>query len=256
MATASMKIRLVIPCYNEALRFHADGFRMALEQRPGLRLLFVDDGSKDDTRGVIGGFCASHSERAQLLVLDRNGGKAEAVRQGMLHAVARPDDAEYLGYFDADLAIPLEEAFLFFAFLQDRRPAYILSARAKLLGTTRIDRYLYRHILGRIFATFVSTVMGVAVYDTQCGAKLVRSDMAGTLFREAFMDRWLFDVELLYRCMVYYGRSHLEEHVAEVPLRRLRDPGGSSVSLAHALRMPFGMLRIHRRYSRLLKGRN
>jgi dolichyl-phosphate beta-glucosyltransferase len=245
----SMRIRLIIPSYNEEKRFPKDAFARSLADLPGLSILFVDDGSRDGTAAMLCSFCDEHPTRAEVLVLERNGGKAEAVRQGMLQAGRQGGGFDYYGYFDADLAIPLNEAFLFFAFLQDRRPVYILSGRVKLLGTTRIDRYLYRHLLGRIFATFVSWTLGLAVYDTQCGAKLVRADMANMLFLQPFMSRWLFDIELLYRCMALFGREQVEEQVAEVPLRRLHDPGGSSVSLMHALRMPFELWRIKRAYS-------
>ena len=251
-----MRIRLVIPCFNEEKRFPFEAFAAALTDLPGLSLLFVDDGSGDGTAAMLRSFCGQHPGRTEALVLEHNGGKAEAVRQGMLHAAAQGGDFVYFGYFDADLAIPLNEAFLFFAFLQDRRPVYILSGRVKLLGTTHSDRFLYRHLLGRVFATLVSTVIGLPVYDTQCGAKLVRADMAQTLFEPPFMSRWLFDIELLYRCIGIYGREHVEEQVAEVPLRRLRDPGGSSVSMTHALRMPFELLRIRRSYLRGIKGTN
>lgn len=243
-----MRIRLVIPCYNETARFPREQFEQHLAALPELSLLFVDDGSKDGTGEMLRAFCADHADRCAVLVLARNGGKAEAVRQGMLKAAVEGGPYDYFGYFDADLAIPLDEAFLFFAFLQERRPAYVLSGRVKLLGTTRIERFLYRHILGRIFATYVSWVMDLAVYDTQCGAKLVRSDMANTLFEEPFMSRWLFDIELLYRCIGIFGRERVEEHVAEVPLRRLRDPGGSTVTFSRAARLPIELLRIRKAY--------
>lgn len=243
-----MRIRLVIPCYNEAERFPRTQYEEHLAALPDLTLLFVDDGSRDGTAEMVQRFCAAHPGRCELLVLARNGGKAEAVRQGMLKLASEGGEQDYFGYFDADLAIPLDEAYLFFAFLQERRPAYILSGRVKLLGTTRIERFLYRHILGRVFATYVSWVMDLAVYDTQCGAKLVRSDMARALFEEPFMSRWLFDIELLYRCMAIFGRERLEEHVAEVPLRRLRDPGGSTVTFSRAARLPIELLRIRKAY--------
>lgn len=245
-----MRIRLIIPCYNETARFPREQFEKHLLALPGLSLLFVDDGSKDGTADMLRSFCGSHSGRCGLLVLQKNAGKAEAVRQGMLKAASEDGTFDYYGYFDADLAIPLDEAFLFFAFLQERRPVFILSGRVKLLGTTRIERFLYRHILGRMFATYVSWVMDLAVYDTQCGAKLVRSDMARKLFEEPFMSRWLFDIELLYRCIGIYGRSRLEEEVAEVPLRRLHDPGGSTVTFSRASRLPIELLRIRNTYRR------
>lgn len=243
VSSAVVRIHLVIPCYNEARRFPRLDYADALQQQPGMSLLFVDDGSRDDTASILRDFCAAHPERCELLVLPVNVGKAEAVRRGMSHATDGAPSVEYLGYFDADLAIPLQEAFSFFRMLGDRRPALIMGARVRLLGTTRIARSLARHLMSRAFATLVSAATGLPIYDTQAGAKLVRVDVARALFQRPFINRWTFDVELLYRCMERFGRKHLDEHVAEVPLRRLRDRGGSTITVRQAVIVPIALLR-------------
>lgn len=79
-------LSLIVPCYNEADRLDALAFLSALTRHPSLSLLFVDDGSRDDTRRVLGEICARGGERARMLALDTNVGKAEAVRRGILHA--------------------------------------------------------------------------------------------------------------------------------------------------------------------------
>jgi len=74
---------VVVPCFNEGRRLRADGFRPLLAD-PGTRVLFVDDGSTDDTRQVLTAICAELGPNALRLELPRNQGKAEAVRQGLL----------------------------------------------------------------------------------------------------------------------------------------------------------------------------
>lgn len=254
---ALVRIHLVIPCHNEAKRLVFLGYDDALRQHPELSLLFVDDGSRDETARFLHDFCAAYpAQRCDLLVLPANVGKAEAVRRGMHHLADRTASVDYFGYFDADLAVPLQEAFSFFDMLQDRRPVLVMGARVRLLGTTRISRSLTRHLVSRVFATLVSAATDLPVYDTQAGAKLVRADMAGPLFQEPFINRWTFDIELLYRCMQRFGRRDIADHVAEVPLRQVHDPGASTITLRHVITIPVALLRTWWTYRTTMRDNN
>src|SRR5581483_12225571 len=97
---------LVVPSYNEAQRFNAAEFRAFLTQRADTSLLFVNDGSTDDTPALLKGFQAEMRARIHVLDLPRNSGKAEAVRCGLLRALEFPG-LSYAGFWDADLATPL-----------------------------------------------------------------------------------------------------------------------------------------------------
>ena len=101
---------LVVPCWNEAARLDERAY-LSWAQRapPHVSLLFVDDGSTDDTAAVLARLAAAAPKRRiSTLALAPNGGKAEAVRRGMLAAAATAGNGAAVGYWDADLATPLE----------------------------------------------------------------------------------------------------------------------------------------------------
>jgi glycosyltransferase involved in cell wall biosynthesis len=217
---------IVVPCFNEAARLHPEGFRPLLE-RAGLTLLFVDDGSTDDTaarlREIAGG---------KVLALGQNAGKSEAVRQGMLRAVA--DGAEITGYLDADLATPADEMLRLLDLLVATAGIdTVLGSRVLLLGRD-IRRRASRHYLGRVFATAASAVLGAPIYDTQCGAKLFRVTPAlREALSEPFHSRWAFDVELLGRLL---PRDGGDLRLLEVPLHVWHDVEGSTLRLPQMVR--------------------
>ena len=241
---------LVMPCYNEAERLPVQRISEMLRANPWMSLVLVDDGSVDGTGDVLKQVAASNPERVHVLGLERNGGKGEAVRQGMLKAVALYPDAQYAGFFDADLATPLEEAVHLLEGAQGARPVLIMGSRVNLMGTTRITRSAKRHYIGRLFATLVSEMLKLPIYDTQCGAKLVRMDRVHRLFQEPFITRWLFDVELIWRIVNLVGRAQAHEEIAEVPVRIWHEQGGSKVRWKDGLRVPFQLWRIRKHYSK------
>jgi len=100
-------VLLVVPCYNEAARLDATAFTSMVDEIAGLNFLFVDDGSHDGTAEIHQRLCSARPGRIASLTLQRNQGKAEAVRQGLLRALAGP--AAGVGYLDADLATPPSE---------------------------------------------------------------------------------------------------------------------------------------------------
>ena len=222
---------IVVPCYNEAKRLDGEQF-LDLSRAPALRLLFVDDGSTDDTGAMVTALAVRSEGRIELLTLAKNAGKGEAVRRGLEHASRQ--DAAIVGFADSDLATPPDELLRLVATARETSAAVVMGSRVALAGTD-IDRHAGRHYLGRAFATVASVVLRARFYDTQCGAKLFENtDLFRAAIAEPFHSRWIFDVELLGRLLV--GAGGLPGLDAadflEVPLRRWADVAGSKITAA------------------------
>jgi len=238
---------IVVPCYNEAARLRVDSFRGYLRHHPSTTFLFVDDGSKDGTLAVLKNLKDSVPAQVDVLALAKNSGKGEAVRQGLLHAIQR-HSSSYVGYWDADLATPLEAIDDLQGILSEQPAVQIvMGSRVRLLGR-EIQRKAARHYLGRVFATFASIVLRMPVYDTQCGAKILRVVPELTkLLQQPFGSRWIFDVELIARFAQFYSKDRLE-WIYEFPLHRWDDVEGSKLRAFDFLRAGRDLLEINRRY--------
>src|SRR6266545_3890065 len=244
--------RIIIPCYNEEDRINAASFITFASPSHDITFLFVNDGSTDGTLGLIESLKKSNPAKFTVLNIVQNRGKAEAVREGFLAAFdSRPD---YVGFWDADLATPLD-AIPQFLDVAESRPELeiIIGSRVKLLGR-KIERRRSRHYLGRVFATAVSTVLGLDVYDTQCGAKLFRaSPSIKALFHQPFHSRWIFDVEILARLIRARRGKELRQAkqvIYEVPLTEWRDIPGSKLGYGDFVRAAWELFRIHNYYFR------
>ena len=226
---------IVIPCYNEADRLETDRFLDFVGANGRTDLLFVNDGSQDETLEILESLRVAAPDRIHVLDQPRNGGKAEAVRAGMLRAIDRSARGEacYAGFWDADLATPLEAIPEFQEVLtQNPNLSVVMGTRIPLLGRS-IDRKPIRRVLGRGFARAASVVLGLNVYDTQCGAKLFRiSAPMRAVFGQPFLSKWIFDVEILAR-MTLLGKQQLlpmiDSAVAELPLWEWTDVDGSKL---------------------------
>lgn len=228
---------VVIPCYNEERRLAPEAV-LELRDLVGGSVLLVDDGSTDGTPAMVDGLAAAH-DGIEVLHLDRNRGKAEAVRQGLVHAMAQ--GAAIVAFADADFATPPREVARLVERCDSEQRPVVIGARVDLMGH-RIDRSGFRHYTGRIYATITSLVLGFDVYDTQCGAKVFASTPAlERAVATPFLGRWSFDVELLGRLACNGTDGFLE-----VPLDEWRDVGGSKLSLVDSLRSTAELLAVRR----------
>lgn len=238
-------VAVVIPAYNEAARLDDAPFLAFLARDDRAMLVFVNDGSTDLTSIRLESLrAAAPAGRVDVVTLVANGGKAEAVRAGLRHAMAT--GAGLVGFADADLSAPLDEMTALRVELERHPEAWAaIGSRVKLLGRT-IERSELRHYLGRVFATCASITLGLPVYDTQCGLKLFRNVPAiAAAVERPFISRWIFDVELIARIATQAG-ADAATRIREVPLEEWRERGSSRLGPGDFLRAPLELLRIRR----------
>jgi dolichyl-phosphate beta-glucosyltransferase len=240
---------VIVPCYNEGARLRIDTFLEFLNDHAGIEFLFVNDGSHDDTIEVLEAMERRGGGRIHLLDKKENGGKAEAVREGMLAALH--SGVGFVGFWDADLATPLEAITDFLTLLEHNpKLQMVFGARVLLLGR-HVHRRAIRHYLGRVFASVVSITLRLPIYDTQCGAKLFRATLElDEILRQPFLSRWVFDVEILARFIRHHqgGTDYLRQSLYELPLHRWDDVAGSKVKPGDFFKASLDLLRIYRRY--------
>ncbi len=241
MNTVKPRVAYVVPCYNEEKRLHQDEFRALA--KAGVALLFVDDGSTDGTRRVIEEL--ANEENMFSLSLEKNAGKAEAVRRGLNWLIGQ-GSYDWVGYTDADLATPVGELLRLVSLATKTERDVVFGSRIAIAGS-EIERWIIRHYIGRVFATAASLILRVAFYDTQCGAKLFRTipEFSASL-RDPFHSRWAFDVELLGRLL--FGDQEnapmLESRFLEVPLKKWTDVPGSKIDTKAAMRVGTDLAKI------------
>lgn len=245
------KVCIVFPCYNEQNRLESAAFINSYQQHD-FHFLFVNDGSTDKTMEVLEEIKNGREDKISILDLKQNIGKAEAVRLGMLHADAT-NEFSIIGFLDADLSTPITEIPKILSHFKTGK-LFVFGSRFQRIGVT-INRKVYRHYLGRVFATVASNMLKIPVYDTQCGAKFFKSDVIALLFNEEFKSNWTFDLEIFYRLLAKYKNTTINDIASEIPLEKWEDKNGSKIKLKHLLKVPFDLIAIYLHYnSKMMKG--
>jgi dolichyl-phosphate beta-glucosyltransferase len=236
------RLQLVVPCYNEADRLRPEAFLSLVAAAPDIGLLFVDDGSTDQTPTILADLARHGGGRIAVLTLPRNAGKSGAVQRGVQAALEHAP--QFVGFWDADLSTPLT-AIDELMEVVDACPGVdiVMGSRVKLLGR-HIRRNELRHYCGRLFATAASLAVRLGAYDTQCGAKIFRvNEAVRRAFTAPFRSRWVFDLEILKRYLAAGGSA---SHIYEVPLTTWTDVPGSKLGVGHAFRALWDLIVIAR----------
>jgi dolichyl-phosphate beta-glucosyltransferase len=226
----SASLSIVIPAYNEAARLGSTLQAVVnyLSQNwPEAEVIVVDDGSADDTAGIAREiFSNSGSLRTSVISYKSNLGKGRAVRLGLL--AARGDVALFS---DADLSTPISEAPKLVEPIVNGQFDVTFGSRAldrKLIGVHQPWR---REQGGRVFNLVVRLATGLPFWDTQCGFKAFRMSVCRPLVEAATVDRFGFDVELLYLAF----RAGLK--LKEVPVRWDHNEGSKISFMSDSFRM-------------------
>ncbi len=239
---------MVVPCYNEEKRFPYQEFLIFAKAHPEVIICFVNDGSKDKTLSVLRALQTEHPENISVYSLEKNSGKSEAVRQGIIYAYKKFNTG-YLGFLDADMATKPAE-WLTMARYQEKNSQFgaVVGSRIQRLGAN-IERNDNRSLLSSIVKRFIRIILKASFQDTQCGAKIFQKDLIPFLFHDKFLTPWLFDVEIFLRLQKKFGRSTLSKGVLEYPLMDWTEVGDSRLKLKDSIRIPIQLMHLYCRYN-------
>ncbi|WP_245581615.1 glycosyltransferase [Rudanella lutea] len=244
---SSHRYGIIVPCFNEEIRFPFGSFLSFAKKHPTVLLCFVNDGSNDKTVALLRGIQAESPENISVFSMKKNGGKSEAVRQGMLY-VHQKFNVELLGFLDADLATKPEE-WLQMAQYRDQYPQFgaIIGSRIKRLGAN-IRRDDSRSLFSSVVKLAIKVILNASFQDTQCGAKVFHRSLVPYLFKQSFMTPWLFDVEIFLRLQKKFGKSSLQKGVLEYPLMHWTEVGESKLKLKHTIKIPMQLMQLYYQY--------
>ncbi len=243
-----MKNGIIIPCYNEADRLQLDKFQQFIDTQRDYMLCFVNDGSKDDTLKVLSSFKKTNPGRVDVFDMPQNGGKAEAVRNGILHLVNTTNVCT-VGFMDADLSTGFEDYMdLTQAIECEEENKEMVFGSRQMLEDNHIERTFFRSVASKAVGLLIRAVLRLPIKDTQCGAKVFSVSMARACFDRSFVTRWLFDVELFIRARKQYGRKALMERIEEKPLKQWIHVDGSKITLKDSLQIPNQLWKIFFNY--------
>jgi len=233
--TANFFLSIVIPAYNEAKRLprtlervHAylqDAVKRWQVEMDDVEVIVVDDGSTDGTSELARTF-SDKFPNFQVLRHSPNRGKGYAVKRGMLTARGR-----FRLFSDADLSTPIDEIDKMLPLLLSGEVDIVIASRGLPQSQLLVRQPWYREMLGRLFNLVVQALATPGIWDTQCGFKLFRGDVAERLFKLQTLDGFAFDVEVLYLARKFRYR------IAEVPVRWLNDPNTKVQTLKHGMQM-------------------
>jgi len=238
-------IGVVIPCYNEEERLQSDQFKEFVGKNLGYHLCFVNDGSKDSTLKILKELSEENKDRISVYDCEKNGGKAEAVRLGMLH-LAKEQQFDYIGFLDADLSTNFEDFQDLVNTISTSKFQIVSGSRMSRMGAN-ISKNSARAIISKTINFFIKKTLGMEINDTQCGAKIMTKEIIEKTFNTKFLTKWLFDVEIFMRMKKVYGSNNAKEMICEQPLKRWIHADGSKLSMKDSVKIvgQIGKIALH-----------
>jgi dolichyl-phosphate beta-glucosyltransferase len=235
-----MDLSLIIPIYNGAA-YAANSAGLAhsyLSSIPNLsfEIIFVDDGSSDATSEILKSINLSG---VRVLTLPANQGKFGAIKAGMSAA-----SGACRIFTDGDVPYELE-AIQYIHSIISKRQVHVVVGDRNLRGSEYAEQLTpIRSVVTHIFSFFVRILVTGGLFDTQCGLKGFRGDVADALFPMLRDSGFSGDVELLYVCLKY----NLE--IKRIPVRLRRSAPSTVRVVNHGLRMLRRISRLRRSWKK------
>jgi len=226
-------VSLVIPVHN-GVDFVTESVaeaRRFLDQRcPAYEIIVVDDGSTDGTAAALDPLL---DDRVRLISLPDNLGKFGALKAGMTAATG-----DCRVFTDADLPYDLEAVPYIVELVNGRSFDIVVGDRALPESVSFSNSRVARKLSSRIFSYCVRMLVTGGLFDSQCGIKGFRGEVADALFPLVTDNSFSGDVELLYIAL----KHNLS--IRRIPVR-LQRASPSTVRLRfHSLPMLWRILQL------------
>ena len=242
-----MKTGIIIPCYNEEKRLNQEAFVSFILENADYHLCFVNDGSKDKTLEVLHSMKAQAPQAISIVDVKKNSGKATAVRAGARFLYSLPHIAN-IGFMDADLSTDFRDFEDLVKTLKEDDKMVVFGSR-NAIGSGTIERNFFRNIFSKFVKQFILLILGLPIRDTQCGAKVFTRSIIPVIYDDAFVSRWLFDVEIFLRLKKHLGRERTIKNIFEQPLMRWVHVDDSKLGMVDALKIPANLAQIWLNYT-------
>ncbi len=189
-------ISVVIAAYNEENRIYPSLLKIAdflTNSGSAYEIIVVDDGSSDNTSELTGTL-AARIQNLKIIRYPVNQGKGYALRQGVLAS-----QGTLVLLTDADLSTPIEEVTKLSTLILENTCEIAIGSRALARSEIIEKQPWWRQLMGKVFNKIIKVLVLDGFSDTQCGFKLFSGDIARLLFKEAQINRFAYDVEILAR---------------------------------------------------------
>ncbi len=201
-------ISVIVPAYNEGERVGKSlkeilNYLNSLENR--CEVIVVDDGSSDRTAKIAEEILTETGKvKTRVIRYEQNRGKGYAVRTGMLAA-----EGDIAVFTDTDLSTPISELPKIVDPIENGECDLTFGSRALDRSLIGVHQTWRREQGGRVFNLIVRVATGLLFWDTQCGFKALRLSVCRPIIEASLIDRFGFDVELLY--VAYLAGLRLKE---------------------------------------------
>ena len=233
-------ISVIIPAYNEEHRIGESLLKIRdyLTRRAlDYEIIVVDDGSTDHTKQILKHYYPEITN-FKIISYPINKGKGYALRQGVSASIG-----ESVLLTDADLSTPIEELAHMLHLISRTEYDVVIGSRALKTSMIIKKQPWWRQGMGKVFNRIVKLIVLNDFHDTQCGFKIFSGKSARSLFKDARVDRFAYDVEILAMAV----RKGFK--ILEVPVKWMNSPASKVNPICDSLQMLYDLVKISWRQS-------
>jgi dolichyl-phosphate beta-glucosyltransferase len=234
-------LSIIIPFFNEEKRINSCllkilNFYKKIKNKIKIEVIFVDDGSNDNSKFLIKNFINNNNINSKILFLKKNSGKGKAIRTGIQKA-----NHKWVLTCDLDMSVSL------FQLLKWLKNNYIDDNYEIYFGSrqhirSNVDAKFYRSLLGKVLQALIKVILKIKIKDTQCGFKLYKTKIAKLIFNKLKNSGFEHDLEIILLA------NNEKKKIKELPVKWKHVPNSKINILIHPILMLIGIFILKFRY--------